>query len=235
MDLNLISSEFDQCIKCGLCLATCPVNHELLLEKYTPRGKVQLARRYDRGDFALSDHYRDIFAKCMLCGACAVTCPSGVDLTKVFTHMREEIAAEKGIHPQMDPAVQSLLNHHNISGEDNEERGDWREDMKDLPVHQYEKDKADVGLFRGMRGLFLSHGAEYSPKYGNHFVSGPCGFHGPGRRGVVLRVSSGGSRCGASHEKIHSAQSGKGSSAQSEKNSILVPLLLPDLERILPP
>lgn len=155
MDLNLISAEFDQCIKCGLCLATCPVNHELVLEKYTPRGKIQLARRYDRGDFAVSDHYRDIFAKCLLCGACNVTCPSGVDLTKVFTHMRNEIAAEKGIHPQMDPAVQSLLQHHNISREDNEERGDWREDMDDLPDHQYEKDQADVVYFVGCVASFF--------------------------------------------------------------------------------
>ena len=155
MEMGLISSEFDQCIKCGLCLANCPVNHELFLEKYTPRGKIQLARRYGRGDVAISDHYRDIFNQCLLCGACTMTCPSGVDLTRVFTHMRKEITEKKGISPSMKPAVDSLMIHGNISREDNEERGDWREDIKNLPHHQYQKPKAIVVYFVGCVASFF--------------------------------------------------------------------------------
>ncbi len=155
MEMGLISSEFDQCIKCGLCLANCPVNHELFLEKYTPRGKIQLARRYGRGDVAISDHYRDIFNQCLLCGACTMTCPSGVDLTRVFTHMRKEITQKKGISPSMKPAVDSLMIHGNISREDNEERGDWREDIKNLPHHQYQKPSAKVVYFVGCVASFF--------------------------------------------------------------------------------
>ncbi|MCP4578492.1 MAG: (Fe-S)-binding protein, partial [Deltaproteobacteria bacterium] len=155
MEMSPISSEFDQCIKCGLCLANCPINHELFLEKYTPRGKIQLARAYGKGDAAISDHYRDIFARCLLCGACSVTCPSGVDLTMVFTHMRKEITEKKGIFPSMKPAARSLMIHHNISSEDNEERGDWREDIKDLPHHQYRKKKAKVIYFVGCVASFF--------------------------------------------------------------------------------
>jgi NAD-dependent dihydropyrimidine dehydrogenase PreA subunit len=40
MELDVLAKEFDQCIKCGLCLATCPVCKELLLEKYTASGKI---------------------------------------------------------------------------------------------------------------------------------------------------------------------------------------------------
>jgi len=50
-------------------------------------------------DLELSDPVRDIFAKCLLCGACNVTCPSGVDLKKVFLGMREEIAERRGFTP----------------------------------------------------------------------------------------------------------------------------------------
>lgn len=146
---NNVAIEFEQCIKCGLCLATCPVCKELLLEKYTPRGKVQLARFYQHGDLALSDHYRDIFARCLLCGACAATCPSGVELTKLFLGMRGEIAKDRGLQPSMEKVAEFLLNNHNISDEDNEDRGEWTEFLKDLPEHGYQKDRAEVAFFVG--------------------------------------------------------------------------------------
>jgi heterodisulfide reductase subunit D len=150
-----IAHEFDQCIKCGLCMATCPVCKELLLEKYTPRGKIQLARYYSQGGLDLSDHYRDIFAKCLLCGACVVTCPSGVDLNKVFLGMREEITRRKGLHPKMEEVVRSLVVHHNISNEDNAERGGWRDFLRELPDHRYQKDGAEVAYFIGCVASFF--------------------------------------------------------------------------------
>jgi heterodisulfide reductase subunit D len=127
----------------------------LLLEKYTPRGKIQLARYYSRGDLDLSDHYRDIFAKCLLCGACSVTCPSGVELKKVFLGMREEIAKQKGLHPMMKEVVRSVTQNRNIADEDNEERGEWRDFLKDLPEHLYEKDQAEVAYFVGCVASFF--------------------------------------------------------------------------------
>jgi len=155
MTLNTITEEFDQCIKCGLCLATCPVYKELLLEKYTPRGKIQLARYHSQGDLDLSDHYRDIFAKCLLCGACSVTCPSGVDLKKVFLSVRDQVAHKRGLHPMLERVVQSLVTNHNISDEDNEERGEWREFIKNVPDHLYEKDRAEVVYFVGCVASFF--------------------------------------------------------------------------------
>ena len=150
-----IAEEFDECIKCGLCQATCPVFKELLLEKFTPRGKIQLARYYGQGDLDLSDHYRDIFAKCLLCGACVVTCPSGLDPKKVFVGMREEITKEKGLHPKVEDVVRSLVAQHNISDEDNAERGQWRDFLKELPDHMYQKDKAEVAYFVGCVASFF--------------------------------------------------------------------------------
>ena len=155
MTPNNISEEFNQCNKCGLCLATCPVCKELLLEKYSPRGKIQLARFYGQGELDLSDQYREIFARCLLCGSCSVSCPSGVDLNKVFVSMREEIVRKRGHHPKVEPVVESLLENHNISDEDNSERGDWRDDLKKLPDHMYEKDSAEVVYFVGCVSSFF--------------------------------------------------------------------------------
>jgi heterodisulfide reductase subunit D len=150
-----MSREFDQCIKCGLCHATCPVCKELLLEKYSPRGKIQLARYYTQGDLELSDHYREIFGRCLLCGACVATCPSGVDLNKVFLDMRREIADSRGLHPNMEAMVRSLMENRNISDDDNEDRGEWRDAVKDIPEHLYEKKKADVAYFVGCVSSFF--------------------------------------------------------------------------------
>ncbi len=155
MVLNSLAEEFNQCNKCGLCLATCPVCKELLLEKYSPRGKIQLARYYSHGDLDISDHYRDIFARCLLCGACSVTCPSGVDLKKVFVGMRKEITEKRGLHPTMKEAVESLLASHNISDEDNEERAEWLDLFKELPEHMYQKDRAEVVYFVGCVASFF--------------------------------------------------------------------------------
>ncbi|MHA2271532.1 MAG: (Fe-S)-binding protein [Candidatus Hodarchaeales archaeon] len=155
MTLKNLTEEFDHCIKCGLCLATCPVCKELLLEKYTPRGKIQLAKQYSQGSLDLSDHYWDIFAKCLLCCACSVTCPSGVDLRRVLFSTREEIASKRGLHPRMKRFVESLVAHHNISGSDNAERGEWREFLDDLPAHMYQKEKAEIVYFVGCVASFF--------------------------------------------------------------------------------
>lgn len=150
-----IAEEFFQCNKCGLCAATCPIGKELLLEKYTPRGKIQLARYYNQGELDLSDHCREVFAKCLLCGACVTTCPSGVELNKVFISLREEITKKIGVHPAMEKVVQSLVVHHNISDEDNSERGEWRDFLKNLPGHRYQRDKAEVVYFVGCVASFF--------------------------------------------------------------------------------
>jgi heterodisulfide reductase subunit D len=150
-----IADQFYQCIKCGLCSATCPVSKELLLEKYTPRGKIQLARYHNQGQLDLSGHCQDIFAKCLLCRACVVTCPSGLDLKKVFVSMREDIAKKMGVHRKMEELVRSLIIHHNVSNEDNSERGEWRDFLKVLPDHMYQKDKAELVYFVGCVASFF--------------------------------------------------------------------------------
>ncbi|RPJ00913.1 MAG: (Fe-S)-binding protein, partial [Deltaproteobacteria bacterium] len=147
--------EFDQCIKCGLCKATCPVGKELLLEKYTPRGKIQLARYFHRGELELSHHCQDIYAKCLLCGACVSTCPSGVDLNEVFLKMREEATKRRGLHQNMKELVRSLEANRNITGEDNAGRAEWRESLKRLPGHRYQKDRAEVAYFVGCVASFF--------------------------------------------------------------------------------
>jgi heterodisulfide reductase subunit D len=155
MALNHIAEEFDRCIKCGLCQATCPVCKELFLEKYAPRGKVQLAKCYSRGDLDLSSSIRDIFARCLSCETCSATCPSGVDLKKVYKEMRAEIGSKTGLHPAMEEMVRAISAKHNISGEDNTERAGWIDQAKEVPEHRYQKNRAQVAYFVGCMSSFF--------------------------------------------------------------------------------
>ncbi len=147
--------EFDRCAKCGMCLAQCPVYKESLLEKASPRGKIQLAKFYKEGRGTLSERYRDIYGQCLLCGACATVCPSGMKAHEIVSRMREEIVKTKGLDERASQLVSSILESHNISEEDNAERGDWREDLKDLPNHRYEKERAEVAYFVGCVASFF--------------------------------------------------------------------------------
>jgi Fe-S oxidoreductase len=77
------------CIKCGLCIAHCPVYKELLLEEATPRGKVQLSRYLSEGGLDLSEDVKEaFFSTCLLCGSCVANCPSGVHGDHLFSGVR---------------------------------------------------------------------------------------------------------------------------------------------------
>ncbi len=67
------------CIKCGLCIAHCPVYKEVPMEAASPRGKVQLSRQLSEGNLELAEDVKEaFFSTCLLCGGCVANCPSGV-------------------------------------------------------------------------------------------------------------------------------------------------------------
>jgi heterodisulfide reductase subunit D len=114
-----------------------------------------LARYHSQGKLDLSGHCQDIFAKCLLCGSCVITCPSGVDLNKVFVSMREEIVKKKGVHHKIEGLVKTLVLNHNISNEDNADRAEWRGFLRNLPHHMYQKEKAKIVYFVGCVSSFF--------------------------------------------------------------------------------
>ena len=110
------------CIKCGLCMAHCPVYKEVLLEEATPRGKVQLSRCLSEGNLELSEEVKDaFFSTCLLCGSCVANCPSGVHGDHLFSGVRWR-------------AKQKL--RHRLEEED------------DVPAPGQQMEDVDVGLVR---------------------------------------------------------------------------------------
>src|SRR5512143_59685 len=79
------------CIRCGLCMNTCPVYRQLYFEGASPRGKVQLIRKVLEGKLEPSANFYRLLGTCLLCETCAVNCPSGVGLDRLMKSMRAEL------------------------------------------------------------------------------------------------------------------------------------------------
>jgi glycolate oxidase iron-sulfur subunit len=67
-----------QCIHCGLCLATCPTYDLTKLERSSPRGRIRMIRSVARAEMELSEIFAEEMNFCLDCQACETACPAGV-------------------------------------------------------------------------------------------------------------------------------------------------------------
>ena len=67
-----------QCIHCGMCLATCPTYDLTKLERSSPRGRIRMIRSVARGELELSETFAEEMNFCLDCQACETACPAGV-------------------------------------------------------------------------------------------------------------------------------------------------------------
>jgi glycolate oxidase iron-sulfur subunit len=100
----------DHCNKCGLCISSCPVYQQVLIEAANPRGRIQLVRYFLDGKIPLSKRFREIILTCLLCETCVVNCPSGVRHDQVFNAMRAELVATYGLDWKKRLIFQLLTN-----------------------------------------------------------------------------------------------------------------------------
>ena len=98
-----------RCIKCGLCLAACPVYKNLLEETAAPRGKVQLLKTLQRGGLVSSRHLEEIASRCLLCHSCAMVCPSGMETGHLIAALRAEMVQSFGLEWKKGLAFRYLL------------------------------------------------------------------------------------------------------------------------------
>ena len=93
------------CGKCGLCLSSCPVYQVLKEEQASPRARLQLIKAFENNTLESSGLLKEIISKCLMCGACAVTCPSGINHYERFMAMRQKMVEDLG----ETPAIRSLI------------------------------------------------------------------------------------------------------------------------------
>lgn len=86
-----LKEQVHNCIRCGLCMSTCPVYKQLFFEGASPRGKIQLIKKVLEGKLEPSANFARLLGTCLLCETCTVTCPSGVQLDRLMKAMRAEL------------------------------------------------------------------------------------------------------------------------------------------------
>lgn len=101
------ASVYNKCVRCGLCLPTCPTYIETLTETSGPRGRISLIKAVaeERLDL-LSPGFVHQMSECLDCRACEAVCPSGVQYGQLVEAARTEIA--KAQAPNRAPRLRLL-------------------------------------------------------------------------------------------------------------------------------
>lgn len=88
---------FDQCVRCGLCLPTCPTYVETLVETSGPRGRIALIKAVAEQRLDLTDPgFVHQMSECLDCRACEAVCPSGVAYGRILEPARTQVVRALG-------------------------------------------------------------------------------------------------------------------------------------------
>lgn len=156
------------CVNCRACVEVCPAvsaagdkrlsgNFRLSQLKKIQRSRSGLMGRMlglkPPTEEKLKEYMETVF-RCTLCGFCEEVCPSGIELKDFWITIREDMV-ESGAYPEQVMGIRdNLRDYHNVFGEDQEERGDWVEDLDPEPDDRLIRDKADIVYFTGCVASF---------------------------------------------------------------------------------
>jgi glycolate oxidase iron-sulfur subunit len=93
----LLEDEYDNmlaCIRCGLCLTSCPTYVLSLNESEGPRGRVGMARALAEGHLQVTPDLVEHELNCLVCDACSAVCPAGVHMDPLQVGLRSALEAE---------------------------------------------------------------------------------------------------------------------------------------------
>lgn len=91
-EVKRLEKKLAACTRCGMCQAHCPLFEQTRREEDVSRGKIALISGLMDGMFKDAQGVNQILQRCLLCGACAQGCPSGVNTLELFFQARSVIA-----------------------------------------------------------------------------------------------------------------------------------------------
>ncbi|HLH21256.1 MAG TPA: (Fe-S)-binding protein [Chloroflexota bacterium] len=90
-----LAAEYDNllaCVRCGLCLTSCPTYVLAAHEAEGPRGRIAMLRALAEGRLALTPDLVRHERSCLVCDACTAVCPAGVRMGPLQVAFRAAIA-----------------------------------------------------------------------------------------------------------------------------------------------
>jgi heterodisulfide reductase subunit D len=160
--------ELDACTRCGLCIEWCSNCPEIGEPIAWPREKLQGLKSLARKQFGIRarllgpsspteealEHFSRSVYDCTLCARCAEVCPVGIDTRSLWVAAREEMV-ERGHYPKpFDTLRETVTTQYNISGDNNEERLIWSENLEAIPDGVKGKEEAEIVYFVGCTPSF---------------------------------------------------------------------------------
>ncbi len=94
-------------------------------------------------------HYSNTVFRCTLCGNCREVCPVGINLKQLWLSLRKDLVDSKYYPKKINMIRNNLEESHNVFDEDDEERAEWVEDMREPPDDLFIKEQAEVVYFTG--------------------------------------------------------------------------------------
>jgi heterodisulfide reductase subunit D len=150
-----VEEEVRHCMRCGLCLSACPSYRQSLSESDSPRARVALQQALREGLLDLSDQgVAEAYFRCLLCGACAFVCPSGVAVDRIIEVAREELSREGCLPDILAELTARILQYRNVAAEDNADRLIWAANLPRPPT-AIGKTQAEVAYFVGCVASFF--------------------------------------------------------------------------------
>ena len=152
---KLSYDEVAKCNKCGFCLPSCPTYLIKKSEAYSPRGRNAITRFAIENSLELNADTEKAIFTCLGCGACTAVCLSSVQ-TKDLIFQNRECQVDRGFYPKVAKRlVKTLEESRNISDDDQEDRAEWLDLIKDLPEDAFEKEHAEILFFVGCVASFF--------------------------------------------------------------------------------
>lgn len=141
--------EADKCIRCGNCLAVCPVTLTARLDTFPGPKHVGGDIPRPTHEFEVND---DILFLCSACNACRDVCPTNMSIEEIMREIRSKIVESGRFSKTLKDALESTVKYGNPWGLPRGERAEW---SKGLPVKDLSKgEKADVLLFVGCTAAY---------------------------------------------------------------------------------
>lgn len=94
-----VYEKLNTCGKCGFCHGACKTYKKDGAEYMVARGRVQLIKALADNKIDADSDYEDVVNSCLLCGECAVACPSGVKGHELVLAARRDLKLRKGVKP----------------------------------------------------------------------------------------------------------------------------------------